>query len=419
MQDEQKSRAELVADLSSLRSRVEGLESSERFFRLIADFTYDWEWWLAPEGRLEYMSPSCERITGYSADAFRADPDLLNRIIHPDDRARFDSHVRENEQADAPALEMEYRIIRPDGETRSITHWCHSVFGEDGSWLGRRASNRDDTSGRAASDALRRQYKQLLSIFDNIDEVVYICDPDTHDVIYVNQKVKSLFGDIVGQKCHKALQNLDAPCPFCTNRIIFGERMGEAYTWEFHNENVDHWYRCIDKAIPWPDGRMVRYEMAIDVTDQKRAEQTVARQAAEIMELSTPVIQVWEGIVAAPLIGTLDSERTQQFMERFLEAIVEAKAPVAMVDITGVPTVDTQTAQHLIDAITSARLLGTRVILTGVRPAIAQTLVHLGIDLQGIETRSSMAAGLALALDRVGLKVVDKSQHEPEGAHVG
>jgi len=134
----------------------------------------------------------------------------------------------------------------------------------------------------------------------------------------------------------------------------------------------------------------------------------IAQQSQEIMELSTPVIQVWEGIVAAPLIGTLDSQRTQQFMERFLEAIVEAKAPVAMVDITGVPTVDTQTAQHLIEAITAARLLGTRVILTGVRPAIAQTLVHLGIDLSEIETQSSLMAGLKLALNMLGLAVTKR-----------
>ena len=144
-----------------------------------------------------------------------------------------------------------------------------------------------------------------------------------------------------------------------------------------------------------------------DIIEREQAEQKIRQQAEEILELSTPVIQVWEGVVIAPLIGTLDSQRTQGLMERFLNSIVETKSPVALVDITGVPTVDTQTAQHLMEAISAARLLGTKVVLTGVRPVIAQTLVHLGIDLSEIETCASLAAGLRLALDMLNLEIVD------------
>jgi rsbT co-antagonist protein RsbR len=139
-----------------------------------------------------------------------------------------------------------------------------------------------------------------------------------------------------------------------------------------------------------------------DVTERKRAEEEVARQAEEIMELSTPVMRVWEGVLAVPLIGTLDSERTQRFAEGLLDAIVTTSSNVALVDITGVPTIDTQTAHHLIETIAAVRLLGAEVVLTGVRPAIAQTLVHLGIDLSGITTRSSLAAGLHVALGMIG-----------------
>jgi len=113
-------------------------------------------------------------------------------------------------------------------------------------------------------------------------------------------------------------------------------------------------------------------------------------------------------VVAAPLIGSLDSLRTQQFMERLLNRIVETNSPVALVDIMGVPTIDTQTAQHLIETISAVRLLGAQVVLTGVRPVIAQTLVHLGIDLSDIITRSSLAAGLQVALDILNLQVVEK-----------
>lgn len=143
----------------------------------------------------------------------------------------------------------------------------------------------------------------------------------------------------------------------------------------------------------------------IQALQSKRTERRLAMQAQEILEVSTPVLQIWEGIVVAPLIGTMDSERTRQFMERFLETIVSTNSSVALVDITGVPMVDTQTAQHIIDAISAARLLGAEVILTGVRPEIAQTLVHLGIDLSEVTTRSSLSAGIRVALQRLGLAV--------------
>ncbi len=147
----------------------------------------------------------------------------------------------------------------------------------------------------------------------------------------------------------------------------------------------------------------------IDITARKQAEETIARQAQEILEVSTPVVQVWDGVIAAPLIGTLDSQRTEQFMERLLQRIVETNSPVALVDITGVPTLDTQTAQHLIETVTAVRMLGAQVVLTGVRPVLAQTLVHLGIDLSSLVTRSSMSAGLRVALDLLELQVVSKN----------
>jgi rsbT co-antagonist protein RsbR len=128
-------------------------------------------------------------------------------------------------------------------------------------------------------------------------------------------------------------------------------------------------------------------------------EEVISRQTEEILEMSTPVIQVWEGIIAAPIIGTLDSQRTQQFMEHLLHKIVETNSQVALIDITGVPQIDTATAQHLIDTINAVKLLGSKVVITGIRPAIAQTLVHLGIDLKEIVTKPSMSAGLKMALN--------------------
>jgi len=138
-----------------------------------------------------------------------------------------------------------------------------------------------------------------------------------------------------------------------------------------------------------------------DISERKRAQEQLARQTQEILDLSTPVMQVWEGVVAVPLIGTLDSQRTQRFMDVLLNAIVETDSQIALVDITGVPTIDTLTAQHLIETIAAVQLLGAGVVLTGVRPSIAQTLVHLGIDLSHVTTRSSLAAGLRVALKEI------------------
>lgn len=251
---------------------------------------------------------------------------------------------------------------------------------------------------------------QLSAIFDGFNEVVYVSDPDTYNVLYVNKPVEDIFGDVVGKICYEVFQGLDKPCSFCTNDKIFGENTGEAYVWEFQNPVSKHWYRCIDKAISWTSGKHVRLEIAIDVNDIKKYEQELEQQTKTIMELSTPVIQVWEGVVVAPLIGTLDSGRTQQFMERLLDVIVKTKSPMALVDITGVPTIDTQTAQHIIESITATRLLGTQVVLTGVSPSIAQILVHLGIDLSEIETKSSLAAGFQVALNSLGMKVVNTAK---------
>jgi rsbT co-antagonist protein RsbR len=149
--------------------------------------------------------------------------------------------------------------------------------------------------------------------------------------------------------------------------------------------------------------------MIVDVTDRKRAEEIISQQAREILEISTPVVQLWEGVLAVPLIGMLDSERTQQVTEQLLDRIVETNSPIAIIDLTGVPMVDTQTGRHLIDTIAAVKLLGTKTLLTGIRPEIAQTLVHLGIDLNGIVTRSSLSSGLSYALDALDLEIRDKT----------
>ena len=138
---------------------------------------------------------------------------------------------------------------------------------------------------------------------------------------------------------------------------------------------------------------------------QATREQLIARQQEELMELSTPVVKLWDGILALPIIGTLDSARTQVVMESLLQAVVQTNSRVAIIDITGVPTVDTLVAQHLLKTITAARLMGADCIISGVRPQIAQTIVHLGIDLAGVITKAKLSDAFALALQRTGQMV--------------
>jgi rsbT co-antagonist protein RsbR len=138
---------------------------------------------------------------------------------------------------------------------------------------------------------------------------------------------------------------------------------------------------------------------------QKGREQVINRQQQEMLELSTPVVKLWEGVLALPLIGTLDSARTQVVMESLLQRIVETGAVVAIIDITGVPTVDTLVAQHLLKTVAAARLMGADCIISGIRPQIAQTIVHLGVELGDVTTKATLADALTVALKRTGFVV--------------
>jgi rsbT co-antagonist protein RsbR len=146
----------------------------------------------------------------------------------------------------------------------------------------------------------------------------------------------------------------------------------------------------------------------------KSREERIRRQQEEMLELSTPVVKLWDGILALPLIGTLDSARTQIVMESLLESIVQTNSKVAIIDITGVPTVDTVVAQHLLKTVTAARLMGADCIISGVRPQIAQTIVHLGINLLDVTTKATLSDAFGLALQRSGFALVKPQKKEKQ-----
>lgn len=194
-------------------------------------------------------------------------------------------------------------------------------------------------------------------------------------------------------------------------RVASQEGRFEDVGWRVRKDGSRFWANVVITALRDGEGRLRGFgKVTRDMSEQRASEEKIRRQTQEILEMAAvPVVQVWQGVVLVPLIGTLDSQRTQQLMERLLNRVTETSSQVALLDITGVPTIDTQTAQHLIEAIAAVRLLGSEVVLTGVRPSIAQTLVHLGIDLTNVTTRSSLAAGLKMALESLDLRIGPKA----------
>lgn len=163
---------------------------------------------------------------------------------------------------------------------------------------------------------------------------------------------------------------------------------------------------------------MLLDDLGLFITEahQKARESVIQRQQQEMLELSTPVVKLWDSVLALPIIGTLDSSRTQIIMESLLERIVETGSEVAIIDITGVPTFDTLTAQHLLKTVTAARLMGAECIISGIRPQIAQTIVHLGVELGDVITKASLADAFKIALARTGHAIVKRTPVAPSPA---
>lgn len=384
------------------------LQESEEKYRIVANNTSDWEFWMDLNGHFLYTSPSCERVTGYAAREFMDNPDLLQEIIYPDDRQAVLQH-----RHDMPSSrhgDIEFRIVTKNGEIRWIHHLCQSLYDGEGCYAGSRGSNRDITGRKRVEEALieseqhyrllyetmlqgviyqdangkivsmnpaaekilgkipaefvgsssvgeeyltirengspfpglehpamvslrtgrkvqnvvmgvynprEKRYRwininavpifragedkpfqvyslfdditerkqaeemlaferaQLLSIFDGIDDAVYVTDPYTYEVLYANKAMKDKFGgELVGGICYRKFQERDSPCDFCTNPIILKER-GKPYHWEYYNHTVDRYFMIMDRFIKWPDGRDVRFEIAKDITDRKRTEETL------------------------------------------------------------------------------------------------------------------------------------------------
>jgi rsbT co-antagonist protein RsbR len=243
-----------------------------------------------------------------------------------------------------------------------------------------------------ADDQLRRESKEFLAAFTSAAEAGGIAD--AHDAHW--GPVRDLLARISRSRAQEGFSAVEtATFVFSLKQPLFaliaGETKGSAW---LANET-------------W-SASAVLDALGLYATEmyQKSREEVIARQQQEMLELSTPVVTLWAGVLALPLIGTLDSARTQVVMESLLERIVDTGSAIAILDITGVPTVDTLVAQHLLKTVAAARLMGADCIISGIRPQIAQTIVHLGVDLNSVITKATLADAFAVALKRLGLGVV-------------
>ena len=318
-------------------------------------------------------------------------------------------------------------------EYKTGTRWTQTMLmpdtDENGTTRGLIAMIVDITDQKLAEEKTREATKFSEALINSLPGVFYLFNAN-QELVRWNDNFANVTGytadELAGMSPLAFFSGEDVKAVQASVKRVFeeGEAVVEA---DFISKN--------GQATPYLfTGRMMELQGApylggigMDISQQKETEQelqkhreeletmvaertrTIRQQTEEILEISTPTMQVWDGVLVAPLIGALDSQRTQRFMDVLLQRIVDTGSSIALIDITGVPTIDTQTAQHLIETISAVRLLGAKVVLTGVRPSIAQTLVHLGIDLSGITTRSSLVAGLRVALQTLELDVIHQA----------
>ncbi len=266
------------------RERVEAaLRASEERFHQIADNAQEWIWEIDDQGMYTYASPAVTSMLGYHPGELVGKKHFYD-MFHPDDCEELKKTAFEVFARKKPFREFINRNVRKDGTIAWLSTSGVPVIDERGHLCGCRGGDKDITDRKHTEEALEAERQQLSSMFDGMEELVYVSDPESHELLYMNGTGREQWGDRAGEKCHRVLQNRDLPCPFCTNDRIFGESTGRPYTWEFQNEVTQRWYRCFDRAIRWSDGRMVRFEMAIDIHEGKQAEEELNQRVREVSE---------------------------------------------------------------------------------------------------------------------------------------
>lgn len=367
-----------------------------------------------PEQQIIYINPAVSNLVGYTLEEIQQmGTRLIDTVIDPQDRSRIAEHHLQLAQAqEGTTLEVEYRLLQRSGTWRWLCS-RDTVFARNGQ------GNVCHIVG-SAQDITR--WKERLEWFEHllntVSSHIYIYNFVDQCNVYVNKDLADLLGytqaelQAFGNRLLAHLMHPDdfAHVPSVQQRIAEAAD-GEVVQNEFRiRDKHGNWHWFQDRIVVFArdaQGQMTHYIGAVqDVTANKQAEeeraawqqQVIEAQKSALYELSTPLIPIADNIVVMPLIGAIDSTRVQQVMETLLEGVSMYQATTVILDITGVQAVDTQVANAFVRAARAVKLLGAQVIVTGIQPQIAQTLVHLGVDLEGIIAQSTLQAGIAFAL---------------------
>ncbi len=274
----------LGRDITERKAAERAVRESEESYRRLFENSVVGLYQSTPEGRFIKVNAAFARMLGYGSpeDLVLSITDIATQYyFHSEDRCRFQALLA----AHGSVENFEFEARRKDGSPVWVSNSTRAYFDQKGRVVRYDGIVVDISERKAAEEALRLERRQLLSIFDSLDEIVYVADPKTYEILYVNKKLKDAFKkNPVGGICYREFQGFDAPCPFCTNAIILKQKY-EPYRWEYHNAVLDRDYAIIDRIIQWPDGRDVRFEFALDITERKRAEKERERLQEQLIQV--------------------------------------------------------------------------------------------------------------------------------------
>lgn len=383
-------------DVTGLRQQEEGL----RTFRLLVENAPEGIGIVDPTLRITYANPAFAKMLGYESLDARAWPEL----VHPEDHDRLAALAQQSSQAGS--VQTTIRYLHRDGSVITAQLALPALRDRDGSLLGYAVINRDLTESLRFEAQVRAGEQRLRALLQALPDMFFLLD---HNGVFLDFKADS--NDDLALPPEAFLnRRVDEVLPpelaaLTLSHIEVLRQTGQIQRYEYQ--------MLVKGELRDYEARMTASNDNVlviirDITEQRRAErerqtlavqeQVIQAQQAILRELSTPLLPIADGVVAMPLIGAIDSARAQQILEALLEGVSRHRAKIAIIDITGVKVVDTQVASALIRAAQAAGLLGAQVVLTGISPEIAQTLVQIGVTMQGLVTRATLQEGVAYAL---------------------
>ncbi|GEM_PF-934964 len=317
-------------DITQRKQAEEALSRSEEVFKTVADFTRDWEYWRSPQGEFLYVSPSCERITGYRADEFLSDPELLTRIIHPEDRPAYDRHAQKTHVEDGVTEEVRFRIIARSGETRWVGHVCRAVHDSWGVYRGVRGSNRDITAHEQVAEALRRSEETLRTLVENVPGVVFRCEVrPPWLLLYVSDGFTRLTGHAVADAVGGVVRQADFILPedFADVQRAVAEHVArdEPYSIVYrirHTDGSVHWVNEIARCAHDEHGNQLHIDgIFFDVTERTRVEQALQESEQKFRTIADFTLdwEYWRAVdgtfvYVSPSVTRVTGRRPEEFL---------------------------------------------------------------------------------------------------------